>query len=123
MRQEEDPAAQTEAEVPRPKLDTQVGSGADANGMTVGASPVPPRFGRTTVAATRASAPVDCTRLGIQSLFGWLVHEEVLLAGLCERKILFWMEIYDHLRQATAKRIDCLHTNSTSPLDRNRINA
>ena len=39
---------------------------------------------------------------------GWfvslLVHEEVLLADLCERKILFWLEIYDRLRQATAKR-------------------
>ena len=39
---------------------------------------------------------------------GWfvslLVREEVLLAGLCERKILFWLEIYDRLRQATAKR-------------------
>jgi len=39
---------------------------------------------------------------------GWfislLVREEVLLAGLCERKILFRLEIYDRLRQATAKR-------------------
>ena len=43
---------------------------------------------------------------------GWfvslLVCEEVLLAGLCERKILFWLKIYDRLRQATAKRIGCL---------------
>ena len=41
---------------------------------------------------------------------GWfvslLVREEVLLAGLCERKILFRLEIYDRLRQATAKRTD-----------------
>ena len=37
------------------------------------------------------------------ALFGWLVHEEVLLAGLCERKILFRLKIYDRLRQATAK--------------------
>ena len=42
-------------------------------------------------------------------MFGWLVRfvavrEEVLLAGLCERKILFRLEIYDHLRRATAKR-------------------
>ena len=40
--------------------------------------------------------------------FGWfvslLVRKEVLLAGLCERKILFRLEIYDRLRQATAKR-------------------
>jgi len=39
---------------------------------------------------------------------GWfislLVRKEVLLAGLCERKILFWLKIYDRLRQATAKR-------------------
>jgi len=33
-----------------------------------------------------------------------LVREEVLLVGLCERKILFWLKIYDHLRQATVKR-------------------
>ena len=41
-------------------------------------------------------------------LVGWfislLVREEVLLTGLCERKILFRLEIYDRLRQATAKR-------------------
>ena len=39
---------------------------------------------------------------------GWfvslLIREEVLLAGLCERKILFRLKIYDRLRQATAKR-------------------
>ena len=33
---------------------------------------------------------------------GWfvslLVRKEVLLAGLCERKILFWLEIYDRIR-------------------------
>ena len=33
---------------------------------------------------------------------GWfvslLVRKEVLLASLCERKILFWLEIYDRLR-------------------------
>ena len=33
-----------------------------------------------------------------------LVRKEVLLAGLCERKMLFQLEIYDRLRQATAKR-------------------
>ena len=42
---------------------------------------------------------------------GWfvslLVREEVLLTGLCERKILFRLKIYDHLRQATAKRTGC----------------
>ena len=42
---------------------------------------------------------------------GWfislLVREEVLLAGLCERKILFLLKIYDSLRQATAKRTGC----------------
>ena len=41
-------------------------------------------------------------------LFSWFVsrrvREEVLLAGLCERKILFRLKIYDRLRQATAKR-------------------
>ena len=39
---------------------------------------------------------------------GWfvslLVREEVLLGGLCERKILFRLKIYDRLRQATAKQ-------------------
>ena len=38
---------------------------------------------------------------------GWfislLIREEILLAGLCERKILFRLEIYNRLRQATAK--------------------
>ena len=37
---------------------------------------------------------------------GWfvslLVREEVPLAGLCKIKILFRLEIYDRLRQATA---------------------
>ena len=41
-------------------------------------------------------------------LVGWfvslLVCEEILLAGLCERKILFRLKIYDRLRRATAKR-------------------
>ena len=48
--------------------------------------------------------PVPCS-------VGWfislLVREEVLLAGLCERKILFRLEIYDRLRQVTAKRTGC----------------
>ena len=35
-----------------------------------------------------------------------MVREE-LLAGLCERKILFQLKIYDRLQQATAKRIGC----------------
>ena len=34
-----------------------------------------------------------------------LVREEVLLASLCERKILFRLKIYDRLRQVTAKRM------------------
>jgi len=42
---------------------------------------------------------------------GWfvslLVREEVLLTGLCERKILFRLKIYDRLRQATAKQTCC----------------
>jgi len=33
-----------------------------------------------------------------------LVREEVLLANLCEKEILFRLKIYDRLRQATAKR-------------------
>ena len=36
-----------------------------------------------------------------------LVRKEVLLTGLCERKILFRLEIYYRLRQATVKRTDC----------------
>jgi len=46
-------------------------------------------------------------RIFLACSVGWfvslLVREEVLLAGLCERNILFWLEIYDRLRQATAK--------------------
>ena len=42
---------------------------------------------------------------------GWfvslLIREEILLADLCERKILFRLKIYDRLRQATAKRTGC----------------
>ena len=41
---------------------------------------------------------------------GWfvslLVREEVLLTGLCEKKILFRLKIYDRLRQATPKQTD-----------------
>jgi len=37
-----------------------------------------------------------------------LVREEVLLAGLCERKILFRLKIYDRIRQAQAKQTGCL---------------
>jgi len=33
----------------------------------------------------------------LDSLFGWLVCEEILLADLCKRKILFRLEIYDRL--------------------------
>jgi len=47
-------------------------------------------------------------REAISQSVGWfvslLVREEVLLADLCERKILFRLKIYDRLRQATAKR-------------------
>ena len=34
----------------------------------------------------------------IYDLFVSLVREEVMLANLCERKILFRLEIYDRLR-------------------------
>ena len=51
---------------------------------------------------------VRVQRRGWQIVSSWfvslLVREEVLLAGLCERKILFRLKIYDRLRQATAKR-------------------
>ena len=43
-----------------------------------------------------------------------LVREKVLLASLCERKILFRLEIYDRLRQATAKRTGCGGLTETS---------
>ena len=48
----------------------------------------------------------DClsTACSVDWFVSLLVREEVLLAGLCERKILFRLEIYDRLRQATAKR-------------------
>ena len=49
----------------------------------------------------RGCEPLACS-------VGWfvllLVREEVLLTGLCKRKILFRLEIYDRLRQATVKR-------------------
>ena len=50
-----------------------------------------------------------CMHEWTNNMFGWLVRivlvrEEVLLPGLCERKILFRLEIYDRLRQATTKR-------------------
>ena len=55
---------------------------------------------------------IPCIRSSSACSVGWfvslLVREEVLLAGLCERKILFRLEIYDCLRQATAKRTGCL---------------
>ena len=61
------------------------------------------------------------SRLPTACSVGWfvslLVHEEVLLAGLCERKILFRLKIYDQLRQATAKRTCCRLTY----LELNRI--
>ena len=47
---------------------------------------------------------------------GWfvslLVRKKVLLADLCERKILFRLKIYDRLRQATAKRTGCRRDES-----------
>ena len=58
---------------------------------------------------------VDLDKMVMQFISSWqacsvgwfvslLVREEVLLAGLCERKILFQLKIYDRLRQAIAKR-------------------
>jgi len=44
-----------------------------------------------------------------------LVREDVLLAGLCERKILFQLKIYDRLRQATTKRSGCLNIGEKRP--------
>jgi len=44
-----------------------------------------------------------------------LVREEVLLADLCERKILFRLKIYYRLRQATAKRTSCMSTTTGCP--------
>ena len=48
-----------------------------------------------------------CGPRPFQIHIGWfvssLVRGLVLLIGLCERKILFRLKIYDHLRQATAK--------------------
>ena len=62
---------------------------------------------------TRSSMDNFYSRRPSACSFGWfvslLVREEVLLADLCERKILFWLEIYDRLRQATAKRTGYLH--------------
>jgi len=50
--------------------------------------------------ATNATLPLACSVGWFVSL---LIREEVLLAGLCEKKILFQMKIYNRLRRATAK--------------------
>jgi len=53
--------------------------------------------------------PFHSTVESAACVVGWfvslLVHEEVLLAGLCEKKILFRLKIYDSSRRVTAKRI------------------
>ena len=48
------------------------------------------------------SETIVCVREEVLRSVGWfvllLIRKEVLLAGLYERKILFRLEIYDHLR-------------------------
>ena len=83
--------------------------------------PAPPPVATTSVTAPSRD-PCPCPRSAWPSqkvprptlsacsvgwFVSWLVREEVLLAGLCERKIMFQLEIYDRLRQATAKRTCC----------------
>jgi len=46
----------------------------------------------------------DKSSLSVGWFVSLLVREKVLLANLCERKILFRLKIYDRLRQATVKR-------------------
>ena len=48
-------------------------------------------------------AAVQSSACSVGSFVSSLVREEVLLAGLYERRILFRLEIYDRLREATAK--------------------
>jgi len=62
----------------------------------------PPRGGDPRLSIFRAKpsrGTPKCLSKGCS--VGWfvslLVREEVLLAGLCERKILFRLKIYDHL--------------------------
>ena len=50
------------------------------------------------------NAQRDSLACSVGGFVSLLVCKEVCLAGLCERKILFRLEIYDRLRQATAKR-------------------
>ena len=48
--------------------------------------------------------PYQYTACSVGWFVSLLVREEVLLASLCERIILFQLKIYDRLQQATAKR-------------------
>ena len=51
--------------------------------------------------ATKQSGGTSFSSYSAEIYLGWLVllvGEEVLIAGLCERKILFWFKIYDYLR-------------------------
>ena len=52
-----------------------------------------------------------------------LVREEVLLTGLCERKILFQLKIYDSLRHATSKQtgLTLSTLSSTASLKKKKI--
>ena len=68
-----------------------------------------PDLVQATTQAYSDSGDVEGQRVTYSAcLVGWfvslLVHEEVPLTGLCERKIWFQLKIYDRLRQATAKR-------------------
>ena len=45
--------------------------------------------------------------VGLDWFISLLVCKEVLLVGLCERKILFRLKIYDLLRQPLAKQTCC----------------
>ena len=59
--------------------------------------------------ATPVSISTKDPKTNNKQLFGWLVCEEILLASLCEKKILFRLKIYNRLRQATSQG---LHTAS-----------
>jgi len=48
------------------------------------------------------------------SLFDWLLREEILLAGLCERKILLRSNLTDHENGGGARRPPCLHAGHTT---------
>ena len=73
---------------------------------------LPPILGKKWLQALHILCQHFPTACSVDWFILLLVREEVLLAGLCERKIMFRLKIYDRLQQTIAKRtglmcIDC----------------